>query len=214
MLGGVQAVTWTDVKQMVVIVAGVAGRGVRARPAAAGRRQRRRRAAHRRRHRPAAGDRLPLHADRDLHVLVGPHRRAVPDAVVLRLRSEPGAALSHGEVGRGRAAVADDERLREDPAAGAHPAHRRARLHVLPVHAAADAVQPAARAGGARQQSRRGTYAGARGRFKAGIRRAAATRPRRWRRHGGAATPRRSRRARDAFKAARRRRSTACGERQ
>ena len=30
----------------------------------------------------------------DLHVLVGPARRAVPDAVVFRLRSEPGAALS------------------------------------------------------------------------------------------------------------------------
>ena len=31
MFGGVQAVTWTDVKQMVVIVAGVARRGGRAR---------------------------------------------------------------------------------------------------------------------------------------------------------------------------------------
>ena len=71
----------------------------------------------------------------------------VPDAVVFRLRSEPGAALSHGEVGGGGPSVADDERLREDPAAGADPADRRAGLRLLPVRAAADAVQPGARDG-------------------------------------------------------------------
>ena len=37
----------------------------------------------------------------DLHVLVRPHRRAVPVAVVLRLRPEPGAAVPDGEVGAG-----------------------------------------------------------------------------------------------------------------
>ena len=72
---------------------------------------------------------------RDLHVLVGHDRRAVPDAVVLRLRPEPGAALSHGEVDRRGAPVAADERLLEDPAAGADSADRRAGVRVLPVSA-------------------------------------------------------------------------------
>ena len=58
---------------------------------------------------------------RDLHVLVGHDRRPVPDAVVLRLRSEPGAALPDGEVDRRGAPVAADERVRQDSAAAADP---------------------------------------------------------------------------------------------
>ena len=118
-LGGVQAVTWTDVKVMgltvfvllaavVVLVMGL--------PGGRGRRQR---AARGRRHRAARRVRLPLHARRDLHVLVRAARRPVPDAVVLRLRPEPGAALPDRAVGGPGALLAADERLLEDPAAGA-----------------------------------------------------------------------------------------------
>ena len=99
-LGGVQAVTWTDVKTMgLTVVALVLADGV-SRDGAAGRRGRRRRVDDRRRHGPAAGLRFRVHADGNLHILVGHDRRAVPDAVVLRLRSEPGAALSDREIGR------------------------------------------------------------------------------------------------------------------
>jgi hypothetical protein len=37
-------------------------------------------------------------------ILVGPHRRPVPDARLLRVRSEPGAALPDREVGKTRGA--------------------------------------------------------------------------------------------------------------
>ena len=121
MLGGVQAVAWTDVKQMFIVVGGMSaavGDPALRHPAA---RQLRPGAAPRRRDRPAAGHRLHVRPARDLHVLVGDDRRAVPDAVVLRLRSEPGAALPDGEVDRRGAAVAADERLRQDSAAAADP---------------------------------------------------------------------------------------------
>ena len=95
MIGGVQAVTWTDVKQMYIIIFGLVavaialvvglpgdvsvGDALRV-AGATGRMQ--------------AFD-FSVHAQRDLHVLVGIDRRHVPDAVVLRQRPEPGAALSH-----------------------------------------------------------------------------------------------------------------------
>ena len=103
MVGGVQAVTWTDVKQMAVIVTGVAAavtmlvlglpRDIGVVDAlhlagATGRLQ-------------ALDFRVTLH--RDLYVLVGTHRWSLPDAVVPRMRPEPGAALPDGEVGRARA---------------------------------------------------------------------------------------------------------------
>ena len=95
MFGGVQAVTWTDVKQMVLIVAGLIAAvvvlvlglpddvGV-VRGAAAGRR-----------HRPHADLRLQLRPDQPVHLLVGHDRGAVPVLLLLRHRSEPGAALPH-----------------------------------------------------------------------------------------------------------------------
>ena len=153
MVGGVQAVTWTDVKQMAVIVVGllaVVVALVLGLPAdvsvgealhvagAAGRLNCRR---------------LPLRLVADLHVLVRAARRAVPDAVVFRLRPEPGAALPDREVGGRRARLADDERVRQDPAAGAGPADRRARVRLLPVSAAADAVQQGARGTGREERA-------------------------------------------------------------
>ena len=98
MLGGVQAVTWTDVKTMgltvfaliiamVFLVRGLpSGVGVDDALTIAGGTG------------TAERIRLRLHADRNLHVLVGHAGRPVSDAVVFRLRSEPGAALSHGKV--------------------------------------------------------------------------------------------------------------------
>ena len=95
MLGGVQAVTWTDVKTMsltvfalviamVFLVMGLPS-GVRVDDALA----------------IAGGDRtaqrlrFQIHAVRDLHVLVGHAGWLVPDVVVFRLRPESGAALPH-----------------------------------------------------------------------------------------------------------------------
>jgi solute:Na+ symporter, SSS family len=172
MLGGVQAVTWTDVKQMVVIVLGVGAAIARSSPGCR-RRHPRRGHAHRGRHRAAAVARLPVQPDRDVHVLVGPHRRAVPDAVVLRVRPEPGAALPHGALDRGGAHVAHDERLREDPDAGGHSARRGPRVRVLPVRAVADALQPEARAADA-HGTRGARLRRARGAVHRGARRARA----------------------------------------
>ena len=84
--------------------------------------------------------------DQPLHVLVGHDRRAVPVHVVLRHGSEPGAALSVGAVGGRGARVAVHERVLEDSAAGARAARRRVRVRVLPLLAAADALQHRARA--------------------------------------------------------------------
>ena len=124
----------------------------RARPRAAVRGERRRCAARGRRRGALDCRRLPLRLDADLHLLVRAARRAVPDAVVFRLRPEPGAALPDREVRRGRARLADDERLRQDPAAGARPADRRARLRLLPLSAAAAVVQQGARGTGGKER--------------------------------------------------------------
>ena len=59
-------------------------------------------------------------------------------------------------------AVAARERVRQDSAAGADSAHRRADVRVLPVQHDADAVQPGARAHGAREPAGR-RVSGARG---------------------------------------------------
>ena len=105
MFGGVQAVTWTDVKIMVLIVVGLLAMVVAAvlgLPAGVG-----------------LGDglgiaaatgrlrtfRLLLRPDQSVHLLVRHHRGAVPVLLVLRHRSEPGAALPDGAVG-GRSAGA------------------------------------------------------------------------------------------------------------
>ena len=103
----------------------------------------------RRCHRPPARVRLFVQPVGDIHLLVGHFGRHVSHAVVLRHRPEPGAALSGREVGRRSAQFAADERLLENPAAGADPADRCARVPVLHVHAGPDAVQSAAQRAGA-----------------------------------------------------------------
>ena len=101
--------------------------------------------------RPPADVRFPVRSDRPVHVLVGHDRRAVSVPVVLRHRSEPGAAVSDGAIGGRGAGLALDERVLEDSAAVAGAAHRRLHVRVLPVHAAADAVQRVRTTSGARE---------------------------------------------------------------
>ena len=97
MIGGVQAVTWADVKQMVVIVGALVAVVVVLlvkMPV-----QSRRGPAHRRRHRTSQGVRLLPHAEGALHLLVRHPGGHVPHALVLRYGPEPGAALPHRTLG-------------------------------------------------------------------------------------------------------------------
>ena len=151
------------------------------------------------RDRPVEGGGLQLQPQRDLHVLVGDARRHVPDALVLRLRPEPGAALPDGEIDRRSAPVADDERLGQDPAAAADPHDRRAGVRVLPVQHAADAVQPRLRRAGGGEPARGGIRRAAAG---SSTRRSAA---RGARRHVGGSRRRSSRATRGSRRSARRR---------
>ena len=164
MFGGVQAVTWTDVKQMGVIVAGVLAAvvvlvlGLPTDVSA-------RRGAAPRRRRPAGCSTIDfsLRPDR-ARTRSGP---ALIGGLFLMLsyfgcdQSQVQRYLTAKSVDEG-ARVAADERVREDPAAGADPADRRAGLRVLPVHPAADAVQPATRRAAADEGPRPREYRGAR----------------------------------------------------
>ena len=145
MFGGVQAVTWTDVKIMVLIVVGLFAMIAAARARPARRRRARRRARHRRGDRPSAQFRLLVGSHQPVHVLVRHDCRAVPLLLVLRHRPEPGAALPHGAIRRGSQAIAADERVLEDPAAGARAPARHSGVRVLRLqYAAADLQQRAA----------------------------------------------------------------------
>ena len=106
----------------------------------------RRRAAHRRLHRPAARRSISASTSPSTYTFWS----GMIGGLFLMLsyfgcdQSQVQRYLTAKSVDEG-ALVAADERLREDSAAGADAAHRRARVHVLPVRAAADAVQPRAR---------------------------------------------------------------------
>ena len=158
MFGGVQAVTWTDVKIMVLIVFGMFAIVVAAIlgfpadvgladglsiAAATGRLQ---------------DVRLLVRSDEPVHVLVRHDRRAVPVLLLLRHRPEPGAALPDGAIGRRGAALAADERVLEDPAAAPRARARRPGLRLLRLQSAAAALQPGSRrAAEARRAPRRPT---------------------------------------------------------
>ena len=185
MFGGVQAVTWTDVKIMVLIVVGLfamIAAAVLGLPAGIGLGDG---LGHRRRHRPSAQFRLLVGSHQPVHVLVRHDCRAVPLLFVLRDRPEPGAALPHGAIRRGSQAIAADERLLEDPAAGAGAPARHSGVRVLRLqHAAADLQQRpgnAAERGAGRGPVRRAGSASSAPRSTRGARPA-----RRWRQH---ATP-------------------------
>ena len=182
MFGGVQAVAWTDVKQMCLIVVrpGRGGGGAGARPAR--HRRLRRRLAPRRHDRPAAGVRFLVRPDRDA-TRSGP---ACSAALFLFLsyfgtdQSQVQRYLTAKSVDEARTSLLH-ERLLEDSAAGAGAADRRADVRVLPVHAAADAVQSRARRARA-ESARAAEYAALRAALRRGDRRAP---------HGGRSSSRR-----------------------
>ena len=142
-IGGVQAVAWTDVKQMFIVVGGhVGGRRASCCYGILQRRQFRAGAAPGRRDRAAQGGRLQVRSARDLHVLVG-----MIGGLFLMLsyfgcdQSQVQRYLTAKSIDEARQ-LAADERLRQDPAAAADPGDRRPGVRVLPVPDAADAVQP------------------------------------------------------------------------
>ena len=143
MYGGVQAVAWTDVKQMYLIVFGLlaprSSRWSSACPTPSASATRCTSPARRASCRCSTSR---LDPSVRFTFWTGTIGALFLFLLVLRHRPEPGAALSHGQVGGRSAHVAVHERLLEDSAAGAGDDHRRADVRVLPVHAAADAVQP------------------------------------------------------------------------
>ena len=170
MLGGVQAVTWTDVKQMAIVVGGLCARWWRCARAslevglgkalhiagAAG---------------TAHDDRFPFRSAPDLHVLVGPL-----GGLFLHLsyfgcdQSQVQRYLTAKSLKAG-ATLAAHERVRQDPAAGAGAARRRVHVPVLCISSAADALQRGVRAAD-RQECAGGRIPSARGGVLEGVRRA------------------------------------------
>ena len=105
--------------------------------------------------------------DRALHALERAHRRAVPDAVVLRVRPEPGAALPVGQQPHPEPAVAALQRVPQGPDAVPDPAHRRAGVRLLPLPARAAALELGRAARGWRRQAAPAEVAALRARFEA-----------------------------------------------
>jgi Na+/proline symporter len=133
MFGGVQAVTWTDVKQMVIIFIGlfallfvIVGKFPDtvslgdAMTIAGGDRKAEDR-----------GSRCQF--ERNIYSLVRPHRRNVSGDGIFRLRPESGAEISDGQIGNRGTHVFADERLHQDTHAGPHSIHRSHDLRLLPV---------------------------------------------------------------------------------
>ena len=155
-IGGVQAVAWTDVKQMFIVVGGMAAAvgiliyGI-TREVSFG---------HALQLAGATGRLKAIDFKFDVRETYtfwsGMLGGLFLMLVVFRLRSKPGAAVPHGEVDRRSASVAPDERLRENSAAAADSDDRRAGVRLLPVSDAADALQPhLRRAGGGEPAGRR-----------------------------------------------------------
>ena len=154
MVGGVQAVTWTDVKQMAVIVSGVIAAVVfliLGLPDHVGVGQALRLAG-------TAGRLNPIDFTFDWRQTYT-FWSGMLGGVFLMLsyfgcdQSQVQRYLTAKSVDEGRAFAAH-ERLRQDSAAGPGPADRRARLRVLSVQPAADAV-PAGRRGEDREERAR-----------------------------------------------------------
>ena len=83
----------------------------------------------------------------DLHVLERRTGGHLPHALLLRLRPEPGAAVSHRELAHREPSVSPFQRDAQDPDAVRDPADRGASLRLLSVREAAADLQP----GGARR---------------------------------------------------------------
>ena len=198
MFGGVQAVTWTDVKQMVLIVVGPVRRDRRllvlGLPDGVG--------IHRRRC-GIAGATGRLQTFDFTFDLTNQYTFWSGTIAALFLfcsyfgtdQSQVQRYLTARSVDEARA-VAADERLLEDSAAGARAAARRVRVRVLRVHAAAAAVQPRARGAAASRARRpRSTRRSRRefdAAFEARTRRRARRSPRRAQRRRARGSPRRA----------------------
>ena len=110
-------------------------------------REPRRRPAHRRLHGSPTGLRLLPRHQRDLHVLVGRHRRNLPHVVVFRHRPEPGTALPHRALRGSGEELPPDERVLEDPPPGSRPPRGCRSLRLLPVRPTPAPLQPGTRGG-------------------------------------------------------------------
>ncbi len=129
--GGAKAIAWSDAQQMLVMTAGLVAAfvcAVRFLPAhvsfanavslahAAGRLER---------------DHDALRLGRPVQPVEWSHRRRVSGARVLRDRSEPGAAVSHGPIGLREPARASSQRRGQDSDAVADSVHRRHGVRLL-----------------------------------------------------------------------------------
>ena len=103
-LGGIKAVTWSDVQQMCIIFAGAGDLARHRHSSPAPVRLLQRRRLPRRRRRPPQRRHHPLRLERPLQHLERPHRRHLPLPLLLRLRSIAGAALPHRQIHRAKAA--------------------------------------------------------------------------------------------------------------
>ena len=154
MFGGVQAVTWTDVKQMFLIVFGLVAAAIALVIGLARQRRRRRGAAHS----PARPAGCRCSTSRTDLTISYTFWSGTIGALFLFLsyfgtdQSQVQRYLTAKSVDEARV-VAVHERLLEDSAAGAGADHRRVHVRVLPLHAAADAVQPRARSARARERA-------------------------------------------------------------
>src|SRR5207237_5181069 len=109
---------------------------------------------------PAARDAHLGEPDDAVRALERGERVDLPDAVVLRVRPEPGPALPVRKLAGPEPPLPALQRVPEGPDAVPDPAHRRARVRLLPFPPAAAAVEPggAGEAGAprSRRRSRRG----------------------------------------------------------
>ncbi len=96
----------------------------------------------RRRYRTNGDGRLQPRAGRDLYLLERHRRWNLPDALLFRVRPEPGAALPDGALSEPEPSVSPLQRPGEDPDAVRHPAHRDSSLRFLSVRKASGGLQP------------------------------------------------------------------------
>ena len=139
-LGGIKAVTWSDVQQMCVIFVGLVIALVTTivlLPASGLLRRRRFPGG---RGGPVECRDHPLRLERSLQHLERPDRRHVPLPLLFRLRPVAGAALPDRQLRRPEPPEPAVQRRGQNPHAVLHPVHRGDGVRVLPVRAAAHAV--------------------------------------------------------------------------
>ncbi len=174
--GGNKSVIWTDVVQMTFIWFGIfLCVGDRHPSPSRGRRAARRPGA-RPDDRAASGHRRLAEPHEALHALERPHRRALPDALLLRLRPEPGAALPLGEQPHPEPALPALQRLSEGSDAVPDPADGDPGVRLLPFPRASPPLEPG-RAGALRTAGPEGRRPASRGAVRKGGGRSAGSGP-------------------------------------